>query len=137
MRSKTQTISVIRLSLFAAILLFTGSIISAQANVFVVTNTNDSGPGSLRDVIMQANASPGTDTINFGILPKRSLKTIVTQGNLGITERVTINGWSEGGQGYDGPPLIELRAGAVPSGAAGLIVGGGANDTVIRGLIVN
>jgi len=52
MRSKTQTISVIRLSLFAAILLFTGSIISAQANVFVVTNTNDSGPGSLRDVII-------------------------------------------------------------------------------------
>src|SRR5262249_30389078 len=33
----------------------------------VVRNTNDSGPGSLRDVLDLANAHPGADTITFAI----------------------------------------------------------------------
>jgi hypothetical protein len=32
----------------------------ALATDFTVTNTNDSGPGSLRDAITQANAAGGT-----------------------------------------------------------------------------
>ncbi|MBI3464151.1 MAG: right-handed parallel beta-helix repeat-containing protein, partial [Planctomycetes bacterium] len=35
----------------------------------VVWNTNDSGPGSLRQAILDANASPGADTIVFNIPP--------------------------------------------------------------------
>ena len=41
----------------------TGTILkrtSGPAN-FVVTNTNDSGAGSLRQAIVDANANPGTD----------------------------------------------------------------------------
>ncbi len=34
---------------------------------FVVTNTNDSGPGSLRQAITAANTNPGADNIDFGI----------------------------------------------------------------------
>ena len=34
---------------------------------FVVTNTNDSGIGSLRQAILSSNASPGLDTISFAI----------------------------------------------------------------------
>ena len=37
------------------------------ANPFVVTNTNDSGAGSLRAAIDAANANPGADTITFAI----------------------------------------------------------------------
>jgi parallel beta-helix repeat protein/predicted outer membrane repeat protein len=37
----------------------------ASATTFEVTNTNDSGAGSLRDAIDQANANPGQDTITF------------------------------------------------------------------------
>jgi len=34
---------------------------------FLVLNTNDSGPDSLRQVIVEANATPGADTIAFNI----------------------------------------------------------------------
>ena len=34
---------------------------TAQAATFQVTNTNDSGAGSLRQAILSANANPGTD----------------------------------------------------------------------------
>jgi hypothetical protein len=57
--TQIQTIRVIRLCLFTAIVFLTGSVMRARATTFVVTNTNDSGPGSLRDAITQANASPG------------------------------------------------------------------------------
>ena len=56
------------------------------ANVIVVTNTNDSGPGSLRDALAVANDG---DTIDAtGISGTISL----TSGELQITHAVTING---------------------------------------------
>ena len=40
---------------------------SAIAATFTVTNINDSGGGSLRKAIDDANANPGADSINFSI----------------------------------------------------------------------
>ncbi|HEY3026191.1 MAG TPA: hypothetical protein VGJ55_08585, partial [Pyrinomonadaceae bacterium] len=40
---------------------------SPVTNIFTVTNTNDSGAGSLREAILNANAQAGLDTINFNI----------------------------------------------------------------------
>jgi hypothetical protein len=37
--------------------------------IFVVTTTTDSGPGSLRQAILDSNANPGLDTIDFNIAP--------------------------------------------------------------------
>ncbi len=55
---------------------------------FTVDTTADSGPGSLRQAILDANATPGTDTITFTdtmtIAPASSLPI--------ITEAVTIDG---------------------------------------------
>jgi predicted outer membrane repeat protein len=48
---------------------------------FQVTNTNDSGPGSLREAISAANASPGTDSISIsasGILLLLSPLPVIT-----------------------------------------------------------
>ena len=55
-----------------------------------VTNTNDSGPGSLRQAILNANANPGLDTIDFA--PGLSGTIVLTSGELQITDDVTIDG---------------------------------------------
>ncbi len=46
-----------------------------RAATFTVLNTNDSGPGSLRQAILDANATPGADTIAFNI-PGSGIHTI-------------------------------------------------------------
>lgn len=54
----------------------------------LVTNTNDSGVGSLRDAITQANASAGADTITFSVTG-----TIVRSSTLpSIADNLTIDG---------------------------------------------
>ena len=48
-----------------ALLLLAISAINTAAATFTVTNTNDSGAGSLRQAILDANASSDADTIVF------------------------------------------------------------------------
>ena len=52
---------------FRAVLaaLFCHALASAQAATFTVNTTSDSGPGSLRQCILDANATPGDDSIVF------------------------------------------------------------------------
>jgi hypothetical protein len=66
----------------------------AQATTFPVTNTNDSGEGSLRQAISDANASAGEDTINFD--PSLSGQTITLGSQLTIADSagLTIDGGS-------------------------------------------
>src|SRR5689334_3279519 len=60
--------------------------ISANATTIMVTNTNDSGPGSLRQALVDANDG---DTINAtGI----SGVITLTTGELFVDKSVTING---------------------------------------------
>jgi hypothetical protein len=70
---------------FVAVLLFAATAMSAHAATITVTNTNDSGPGSLRQAL--ANANNG-DTINFAVTGVIAL----TSGELVITRNVTISG---------------------------------------------
>lgn len=53
-----------------AILLLLG-VVPAAANTFTVTSNQDSGPGTLRDAILQATAAGGANTITFN-LPDQS-----------------------------------------------------------------
>ena len=57
--------------------------VSAHAATFTVTNTNDSGVGSLRDAVAQASASPAPNTVNFS--PELS-------GTIVLTNQIFING---------------------------------------------
>src|SRR5690554_4666269 len=72
----------------------------AQAATFTVTNCNDSGQGSLRQAISDANTSPGSDTIEFNVTC--SPITLVSSGFPTITDNLTILGPGAGNLAIDG-----------------------------------
>src|SRR6187549_58231 len=48
----------------------------AAAATFTVTNTNDSGPGSLRQALIDANAAAGADDIAFTLVPPATISLL-------------------------------------------------------------
>ena len=115
----------------------------AFATTYTVTTAADSGAGSLRQAILDANANPGADTIDFAIggggvhtiSPATPLPT--------ITEALTINGYSQPGasantnapnQGTNAVIQIEIdgtNAGTFGNGLKATAV------VTIRGLAIN
>lgn len=112
----------------------------APGATFTVTNTNDSGAGSLRQAITDALAAAGSDTIVFNI-PGAGVKTIAPLTPLPtiVGPAITIDGTTQPGSAT-GAPLIEL-SGENLSGttARGLDFNGvsSATTSVVRGLVVN
>ena len=110
------------------------------AATFTVTNTNDSGAGSLRQAILDANGLFGADTIAFNI-PGAGVHTITPSTSLPeISETVSIDGYTQPGASANTDPiatnaviLIELDGST--AGGTGLHVGHIA-DSVIRGLAI-
>jgi CSLREA domain-containing protein len=106
---------------------------------YLVTNTNDSGPGSLRQAILDSNSHPAQDTIAFAI--GSGPQTIALQDFLPpITDPVIIDATTQ--PGYAGKPLIELTGRDLndisepPSSAmAGLTIYSG--ETTVRGLAID
>ncbi len=86
----------------------------AQAAPFSVTNTADSGEGSLRQAMSDANASAGEDTINFD--PSLSRQTITLGSQLAVADSagLTIDGGSANitVSGNDAVRVFEVRSGA-------------------------
>ena len=101
--------------------------------ILTVVNTNDTGDGSLRQAILQANSLPGPDRIEFNILG--GSKKIVPLTSLPWLEDTTeIDGTSQ--PGYTDHPLIEIDGSADPElFSGGLVVSG--DNCVIRGLSIN
>jgi hypothetical protein len=106
-----------------------------------VTNTADSGVGSLRYAIGLANAHPGLDLISFdistsdpdynattGAFTIQPLSALPT-----ITDSIVIDGTSQ--TGYSDRPLIELDGSNAGASVDGL--GLSATDSIIRGLAIN
>src|SRR5207245_977056 len=60
-------------------------------NTFVVSNTNDSGAGSLRQAMLDANAAGGSNTIRFQLAAGPQTITL-TSGQLTIASNLTITG---------------------------------------------
>jgi hypothetical protein len=122
---------------------------TAGAATFTVTNTLDSGVGSLNNAIVQANAAAGTNTIAFNILPlDGTVKTIFVTNQLpAITQSVIIDGYTQDpahshtntlANADDAVLLIELNGTNGP-GINGLNFGSGsgASGSVVRGLVIN
>lgn len=69
---------------------------SAHGATFTVTNLNDSGAGSLRQAIIDANAAPGADTIVFAAGVTGTITLNNTAAPIGIVEALTIQGPGSG-----------------------------------------
>jgi hypothetical protein len=78
----------IRLIILLLLIFFAAFSFHSNAATFNVSNTNDAGAGSLRQAVLDANANPGPDVINFSIAGTINL----TSGQILISESVTING---------------------------------------------
>jgi hypothetical protein len=111
------------------------------SSTFTVTNTSNSGAGSLRQAILDANATTTEDMIQFNI-PGSGVKTIAPATELPqITSPVTIDGYTQPGAqpntkavGSDAVLKVELSGASAPSGTGLYIVA--ANSTV-KGLVIN
>jgi parallel beta-helix repeat protein len=98
-----------------------------------VMNTNDSGPGSLRQAILNANANPGLDTICFDI-PGAGVQTITPLTPLPtITDPVVIDGTTQAG--FAGTPLIELNGANLSTGSQGLVISAG--NSTVKSLLID
>src|SRR5262245_14272617 len=70
---------------------------ASRANTYTVTSIADSGAGTLRQAILDANANPGADTIAFNITGS-GVHTITPTSTLpDITGAVTIDGYTQPG----------------------------------------
>lgn len=103
-----------------------------EAAVFTVTTASDSGAGSLRQAILDANASAGADLITFN-LSGSGPHSIPVYSNLPpVLEAVTLDGGTQ--PGFAGKPWIELRA-AGSDASHGLRLW--ASGCVVRSLCIN
>jgi hypothetical protein len=106
-----------------------------------VTSTSNAGVGTLRQAILDANTSPGPDTIAFAI-PGGGVHTITPTSALPpVIDAVVIDGYTQPGASPDTAPagndavlVIEL-SGDAAGAADGLSIVGG--NSTIQGLVVN
>lgn len=125
-------------TLFVTFVLLAAS--SAGAEIFVVSNTDVSGAGSLRQAILNANATPDLDTITFAIV---GAGTQTIGGSLpSITEPVFIDGYSQplssASTATDGTTNATLRirldGDAIRAGDAVLTIV--SSQVIVRGIII-
>jgi hypothetical protein len=116
-----------------------------EAPTFLVTSTADAGPGSLRQAILDANASPGADSITFAI-PGAGPHRIAPLSPLpDVSDPVFVDGFSQPGsspntrpfgQGTDAVPMVDLDGGPGLGGpfSDGIVITGG--NSTLRGLVI-
>ncbi|MFC1540089.1 kelch repeat-containing protein [Gemmatimonadota bacterium] len=114
------------------------------SSFIVVTNMDDSGAGSLRQAILEANLEPEKDVIQFEI-PGAGPHTIQPGSPLpDIIYPVVIDGFSQASSspntqgttlGLNHDLRIILDGSIAGPGASGLLISGG--DSKIRGLVIN
>jgi hypothetical protein len=130
-------------SLLAAVAVLSAT--PGLALTYTVTSTADTGAGSLRQAIINANANAGPDTINFNIVGG-GVHTITPLTKLpNISEALTINGYSQPGasantnapnQGSNANILIEIN-GENLNGFDGYGLDVVATGVTVRGLALN
>ena len=98
---------------------------------FTAVNTFDSGPGSLRQAILDSNTSPGADVVAFAIGSGHQTITLASPLPT-VTDTATIDGSTQ--PGFAGTPIIEIDGNGLATD--GLLHFTAANSTV-KGLVIN
>jgi S-layer homology domain len=113
------------------------------ANTYTVTSTADSGAGTLRQAILDANGNPGADTIAFNIVGSGVHTVAVASALPTITGPTTVDGYTQSGSsantnptsmGLDTVLQVEIDCTAV---AATTCLKVDADDVTVKGLVMN
>jgi hypothetical protein len=99
-------------------------------NTYTVTSNANSGGGTLRQAITDANANPGTDTIAFN-LPGGQLTISPSSALPTITGSVVIDGTTQ--PGYSDHPLVVLHGSSTILNGLFITAGG----STVQGLVIN
>lgn len=101
---------------------------------FSVSNNNDSGPGSLRQALIDANATAnvgGNDIIEFSGAGAGNITITLSSDLPSPTESVTIDGYTSAGYAANNPSI------GINGFTHGIIINNaGANGSIIRGLVI-
>ena len=124
-----------RLTATLAVLAFLFHVGAVRGGTFTVTNTADSGTGSLRWAITNANANPGPDTINFQISGVAPFTINLLSVLPAVTDPVTIDATTQPEWANSGTPVVELNGAAAGSGSVGLQLNSASNR--VQGLAIN
>ena len=105
---------------------------------YQVLNLSDSGTGSLRQAILDANSNPGSqsepDVIDFAITSASPYTINVQTALPAITDPVLIDGTSQPGYSNVGTPIIEINGGGHTGD--GLRLAPGSDGSTIKGLAI-
>src|ERR1017187_802081 len=119
--------------MFFAILFHGGA--AHGGTVYLVTNANDSGAGSLRQAILNANTNPGPDTINFQITGTAPFTINLLSALPAVTDPVTIDATTQPEWFASGTPAVELNGASAGSSSVGLQLNSAFNT--VKGLAIN
>jgi hypothetical protein len=114
----------------------------ARAATFTVNNVNNDGAGSLRQAVIDANATVISDTINFAI-PGNGPHTITLLTPLPeITNPVVIDAeneelWAASTSTTPANLRVTLDGSSAGASATGLVFAAGASNSTVKGLVIN
>ena len=105
---------------------------SVPSNGITVTNTNDSGTGSLRQAIVNANSNPDANEIRFSIAGAAPHTINLLSALPSLTNPVTIDATTQ--PGFAGTPIVELN-GTNAGNNAGFFIS--ASNCSVKGFVIN
>jgi len=94
------------------------------------SSTDDSGPGTLRQALLDANDSPAPNLIVFNFSGSGPHTIDLLSPLPALADEVFIDGWSQ--PGFSGAPTIALNGTGIDPTADGLVITGG--NSTVRGL---
>lgn len=111
------------------------------AATFTVTNTADTGPGSLRQAILDNNSTSGENLILFNIVGVGPFTIQPLTDLPAITNPVIIEGFSQPGANFSNPLIVingsNYTVGDGVTSGIGLALASGSDGSGIQGLVIN